>query len=324
MKTKIGLPFGLALVVFIGIFTTMLALGALTPSRAQAFNDGFTVTATNLVIDGEGSWTFNLVTGAALDEDDTVTLTFPANFTVSSASDATDWFVNDETVESSAVSDQAVTLALPADFEVAAGGNLTIEFDAQNGRVIENPSAAAENLKFAAESTADTTSVMSESIEIHATTVSAGFDVELSDEGARAMSEWTITLPINGPFDDDDTIMLTFPAAFTVGADDTSKVNNERNWMMNGEAASSITAFAAPDPNADPATGLVLTLTPHQRSFDDLEAGGELIIMFTGDGIGNPSTNTPRAIASYWRGPREDSPGPSRPVCAWRQRRLGM
>ena len=33
MKTKIGLPFGLALVMFIGIFTTMLALGALSPSK---------------------------------------------------------------------------------------------------------------------------------------------------------------------------------------------------------------------------------------------------------------------------------------------------
>ena len=36
MKTKIGLPFGLALVVFIGVFTTMLALGVLTPDRADA------------------------------------------------------------------------------------------------------------------------------------------------------------------------------------------------------------------------------------------------------------------------------------------------
>ena len=65
MKTKIGLPFGLALVMFIGVFTAMLALGTLTPSRAQAFTDGFTVTATNLVRWREGNWTFNLVTGDA-------------------------------------------------------------------------------------------------------------------------------------------------------------------------------------------------------------------------------------------------------------------
>ena len=35
MKTKIGLPFGLALVVFLGVFTTMLALGLLSPERAR-------------------------------------------------------------------------------------------------------------------------------------------------------------------------------------------------------------------------------------------------------------------------------------------------
>ena len=36
MKTKIGIPFGLALVMFIGVFTTMLALGALNPQPAEA------------------------------------------------------------------------------------------------------------------------------------------------------------------------------------------------------------------------------------------------------------------------------------------------
>ena len=36
MKTKIGLFSGLALVMFIGVFTTMLALGSLTPQRAEA------------------------------------------------------------------------------------------------------------------------------------------------------------------------------------------------------------------------------------------------------------------------------------------------
>ena len=36
MRTKIGLPFGLALVMFLGVFTTMLALGALNPRQAEA------------------------------------------------------------------------------------------------------------------------------------------------------------------------------------------------------------------------------------------------------------------------------------------------
>ena len=36
MKTKVGLPFGLALALFIGVFTAMLALGVMTPDRADA------------------------------------------------------------------------------------------------------------------------------------------------------------------------------------------------------------------------------------------------------------------------------------------------
>ena len=294
MKTKIGLPFGLALVMFIGVFTAMLALGTLTPSRAQAFTDGFTVTASNLVQGGEGNWTFNLVTGDALDEDDTVTLTFPTGFVLSGARTTGDWFVNDETVESATGTGLEVILALPADFEVAAGGDLTIEFDAQNGGTIENPGDAAKGLKISAVSTADATSVMSEAIEIHATTISADFEVELSDDGIGAMSEWTITLPINGPFDNNDTIALTFPAEFTVSAGDhTGKVSIARNWMMNGEAASANDPTSVPDLTTDPAVGLVVTLTPHQRKFDDLEAGDELVIEFTAGGIGNPTTTAP-------------------------------
>ena len=35
MKTKVGLPFGLALALFIGVFTAMLALGVISPSGVQ-------------------------------------------------------------------------------------------------------------------------------------------------------------------------------------------------------------------------------------------------------------------------------------------------
>ena len=44
MKTKIGLPFGLALVMFLGVFTTMLAFGVLSPDRADAAAENATVT----------------------------------------------------------------------------------------------------------------------------------------------------------------------------------------------------------------------------------------------------------------------------------------
>ena len=36
MKTKIGIPIGLALVMFLGVFTAMLAFGTLSPEPTQA------------------------------------------------------------------------------------------------------------------------------------------------------------------------------------------------------------------------------------------------------------------------------------------------
>ena len=49
MKTKIGLPFGLALVVFIGVFTAMLALGLLSPERADALAETVKLTLSESV-----------------------------------------------------------------------------------------------------------------------------------------------------------------------------------------------------------------------------------------------------------------------------------
>ena len=36
MKTKIGIPIGLALVMFLGVFTAMLAFGTLSPQPVEA------------------------------------------------------------------------------------------------------------------------------------------------------------------------------------------------------------------------------------------------------------------------------------------------
>ena len=74
MKTKIGLPFGLALVMFVGIFTTMLALGVLSPSRAQAVTGDFEVMLSNHIPGHHGDWSFEVVSSAAfMGADDTVT-----------------------------------------------------------------------------------------------------------------------------------------------------------------------------------------------------------------------------------------------------------
>ena len=61
MKTKIGLPFGLALVMFLGVFTTMLALGAFNPQPAGAdVAMAPMVTATEHAAYGFADWTITL------------------------------------------------------------------------------------------------------------------------------------------------------------------------------------------------------------------------------------------------------------------------
>ena len=67
MKTKFGLPLGLALVMFIGVFTTMLALGALNPQPAEA---AIGIAANSVMVarstDADGAyadWTFSAQKG---------------------------------------------------------------------------------------------------------------------------------------------------------------------------------------------------------------------------------------------------------------------
>ena len=94
MKTKIGLPFGLALVMFLGIFTTMLALGALSPSKAQAVTGGFDVTLSNTIPGHFSDWSFSVksandfmgvdpTASPAVDTATTLTITFPDDVSLS-------------------------------------------------------------------------------------------------------------------------------------------------------------------------------------------------------------------------------------------------
>ena len=153
MKTKIGIPFGLALVMFIGVFTAMLALGVLAPSRAQAFEDDFTVMATDRTTGGTAEWTFTLMTEGVYTSADVTTLTFPTDFTTSGANTLTDWWVNDENPSAVVVTGLgiAITPATSGFTDLQAGGTLTIEYE---GEGITNPTAAG-NVKIMANSTAD-------------------------------------------------------------------------------------------------------------------------------------------------------------------------
>ena len=62
MKTKIGLPFGLALVMFIGVFTAMLALGVLSPQPAEAAfaAPDLKIEATDYATYARADWTFTV------------------------------------------------------------------------------------------------------------------------------------------------------------------------------------------------------------------------------------------------------------------------
>jgi hypothetical protein len=142
MKTKIGLPFGLALVMFIGIFTTMLALGALSPSKAQAVGGDFDVTLSNYIPGHYSDWSFTVTTalgfsGEDTDEvdPDTITITFPPNFDVDEDGVAVEanWMLGGMVPSEVVVSTPDVTLTANADMkEVAAsaGGEITVVFTA--------------------------------------------------------------------------------------------------------------------------------------------------------------------------------------------------
>ena len=140
MKTKIRLPFGLALVMFLGVFTAMLALGVLAPSRAQAFEDDFNVMATNRITGGNGEWTITLMTEGVYTSEHVTTLTFPG-FTLGGAGTETDWWVNDENPSDVTITGQeiAITPATAGFADLQAGDTLTIEYE---GTGIVNPAAA--------------------------------------------------------------------------------------------------------------------------------------------------------------------------------------
>ena len=143
MKTKIGLPFGLALVVFIGIFTIMLALGALNPQRAEAVDD-FSVSLSNAIPGHNSDWSFSVqaedgfsaatgVTGAANEVASTIGITF-TDFTTSgtAAETAGNWKLGGETVtEASSGGGGLITLTAPDGMDaVLEDGELSVEYTA--------------------------------------------------------------------------------------------------------------------------------------------------------------------------------------------------
>ena len=144
MKTKIGIPFGLALVMFIGVFTTMLALGALNPQPAEAVGGDFEVTLSNAEPDSETSVSFTVTsalrfTGALTatlnsgtpKTTDTLTITFPADFTTNGAEVrvAGNWSLGGEDAKSVNAATNPTVVLTPADgIDIAAGEPISVAF----------------------------------------------------------------------------------------------------------------------------------------------------------------------------------------------------
>ena len=93
MKTKIGLPLGLALVMFIGIFTAMLALGVMAPQPASAaITAEFVVTLTNDEPEEETGLSFTFTTEKGVAATEAVNVIFATGYTATAAGA---WTLND-------------------------------------------------------------------------------------------------------------------------------------------------------------------------------------------------------------------------------------
>ena len=139
MKTKIGLPFGLALVVFLGVFTAMLALGVLSPQRAEAVTGDFMVTLSNPNPGEETGLSFTFTTTDGLSADDTITITFPDEdldtavveefvLTGNAIVDGDNWMVNGRQVTGTpTVSTNVIRVPVPAEIADPVDPETTIE-----------------------------------------------------------------------------------------------------------------------------------------------------------------------------------------------------
>ena len=127
MKTKIGLPLGLALVMFIGIFTTMLALGALNPQPAEAaITADFAVTLSDSEAEAQSDWSFSIVSTVDFAASNTMTVEFPAGFDItgSGVTTAANWSLGNAAPASAAVSSQVVTLTAGTEMTTIAGSTV--------------------------------------------------------------------------------------------------------------------------------------------------------------------------------------------------------
>ena len=137
MKTKIGLPLGLALVMFIGVFTAMLALGVMAPAGVQGSSHLPSVTASSEEFGADNvEYEIKFATDAILTSASSIVLTFSGAFDVSGVVTtplATDVAVTAmpsggvaAAVAHSAPSFTSPALTIPIGGDVAVGSEITV------------------------------------------------------------------------------------------------------------------------------------------------------------------------------------------------------
>ena len=295
MKTKIGIPFGLALVMFIGVFTTMLALGALNPRPAEAaiIASGLMVERSNNTVNAYADWTITATNdGTAIPVDGTIAI----DFTDQQLGDACD--AGDDTTQvcvegnweitvlaesgnsESDVSIASVVITTPATATITVSAPIpasrmfTIKFFAirNNSGVgvagIQNPTSPGAHAITVETLAAGTINTFAESATIADAPAPM---VTRSDNRVDAYAMWTITATTDGTnsIDISDTIAIMFTDQ-DVGADcsateDSHAVCMEGNWAIGPDpdpaVNDDIATVASVSVDADTKTVRIVTAT---------------------------------------------------------------
>ena len=268
MKTKIGLPLGLALVMFIAVFTTMLALGALNPRPVGAAVTSLTVERSNDDVGFLADWTFTAtndgtaltgVTEISIDlgniDADNATVETAAQWSVVVAGNDP---ITPSTVDVANTDEVTITIAST---DVAANATVVIKFvpvkNADGTPIatlgIENPVAGPNTIGVSIPST------VVNAVEAVITTFAEGATiaddpplmVTRTDNRVGAYATWTITGENDGDrIAANDTIAIVFTGQ-DVGADcdvgdDTTTVCTESNWELTPDTTIADPASAAP------------------------------------------------------------------------------
>jgi hypothetical protein len=287
MKTKIGLPLGLALVMFIAVFTTMLALGALNPRPVGAAVTSLTVERSNDDVGFLADWTFTAtndgtaltgVTEISIDlgniDADNATVETAAQWSVVVAGNDP---ITPSTVDVANTDEVTITIAST---DVAANATVVIKFvpvKRADGTPITdlgitNPGAGDNTIGVKIPSSVTAVETAITTFEVAATIDDdPSPTVTRSDNRVGAYATWTITATTDDttPIVEGGTIVIVFTDQ-DVGADcaadaETTAVCTEANWAIGPDpdttADNDIATVESVSVDADTKTVRIVTAT---------------------------------------------------------------